>query len=61
MPPNAKNDHPRTVPTEAEYDSSAAFPDLVQQNHFLQLYWDHVHPIFPLIHKQAFVEAWKTR
>lgn len=29
------------------------------QEHLLELYWAHVHPILPVIHKQSFLEAFK--
>ncbi len=40
--------------------SSDGLPSLTTQEHLLDLYFAHVHPFLPVIHKQAFREAFRA-
>ena len=41
--------------------SSGVTPPIDEQDRLLHLYFTHVHPPFPVIHKAAFWDAWNNR
>ncbi|KAF9030317.1 hypothetical protein BDZ89DRAFT_985448 [Hymenopellis radicata] len=50
---------PSKQKSEDDY-SSDGLPSLTTQEHLLDLYFAHVHPFFPVVHKQAFREAFRA-
>ena len=43
-----------------EDEDTSALPALPVQERLLDLYFTHVHPSFPVLHKQAFLESFKA-
>lgn len=41
-------------------DLSSVMPDLVAQEHLLEIYFTYVHSAFPVLHKEAFWESYKV-
>lgn len=40
-----------------EEDFGISMPDQNMQDHLMDLYWTHVHPALPILHKQLFLES----
>ncbi|KAG8215978.1 hypothetical protein J3R82DRAFT_7961 [Butyriboletus roseoflavus] len=60
MPANASTGHLPLTSAALDSDLAPLLPDPVMQEHLLELYFTYVHAAFPILHKDAFWEGYRS-
>jgi hypothetical protein len=48
------------IPTTDDEDFVSQLPEAAVQEHLVELYFTYVHPSFPVVHKRAFFDVFRT-